>query len=289
MNKKQTYNIVKEILKKYDLNSTNPSMKKILSNIQISISLNEEIRLISFTCSTINDKYMFDQKKPWLYVNANTKGNNLENDLPILKELLIELNSIYPVKLIIIIGNTDPYYIYSESFSIYKNMDKNVLWQNFYARWSKYEKNFIKWLTEKSVSNFDVINWYKFEKNLQRKSGIDFDALFNKNLPKINKFFPSSDFQWELKKLKTAFGKNQYFPSLTAPKEKVLKTWIRRKFTEYMLQGLLIYIIFPRAILIQNEKPSLLRYKMYQPLIRLIFNDELPNIFPFGIDNIGYQ
>lgn len=55
-----------------------------------------------------------------------------------------------------------------------------------------------------------------------------------------------------------------------------------------MLQGLWLKENFPDGILLQNEKPTLLRCEMYQPLIIEKYKTKLPNLFIFGVDNSGY-
>lgn len=234
-----------------------------------------------FTCSTINDRYLFDQKTPWKYVNLNPKGNNLEPDLLTIKK--------FRRKITIIIGNTDPYYIYSQGFKIYSNLNKDYLWKEFDIRWKKYKLNLNRWIKQNGLSNCDVISWRELELEIKKEFGIDFENIFNLLLPKIDKYFSPQDFEWELNKLKQSFQPEGYFKSIPCPSNKILNKWIQRKFTEYMIQGLFIYLFLPNSILIQNEKPTRLRNKMYQPLIKRLFNKELPIIFPFGIDDSGYQ
>ena len=212
----------------------------------------------------------------------------LEPDLPTLKKLISQLQSIYPVEVKIIIGNTDPYYIFTQSFSILKS-PTDSLWPKYETRWKQYKKNLNIWLKDQEVRNFQVVNWRQWEKDLQLKTGISFETIFNTLLPQIKAYFSSTDFRWEIRRLKLAFGPGKYFPNLIVPPPSTLDIWVKRKFTEYLLQGFFIYLFFPNAILLQNEKPSLLRSKMYQPLISQIFNDKLPVIYPFGIDNTGYQ
>ncbi len=241
------------------------------------------MNLILFTCSTINDKFMFDQKFPWNYVNLDPKGNNLESDISTLRKLSNKN------KILIIIGNTDPYYIYSQSFSVYPNLDKKLLWKKFDARWQKYKQNLEIWLKQNHVFYFQILSWREFELNIKQQIGIDFESVFNNLLPKIGTYFSQKDFDLEFRKLKLAFGPDQYFKNLKQPSDKILKIWIKRKFTEYTLQGLFLYLFFPEYTLAQNEKPTLLRNKMYQPLIKAFFNKNLPVITPFGIDNTSYQ
>lgn len=237
--------------------------------------------LVMFTCSTINDKYMFDQEKPWLYVSLNPAGNNLENDLPVLKKL--------PAKLTILIGNTDPYYIYTKGFSVFNKLSKPKLWQKFAVRWNKYRQNLVKWLDDNGLTDVEVISWYQFEKTLESQLGLKFETIFNRLLPDIDKYFPAKAFAWEKSRLKQAFAPGKYFSTLPIPDDKTLDIWIKRKFTEYMLQGLFISIFFPDSTLLQNENPSTLRSSMYQPLIKKYLNKQLPIIYPFGIDDLNYQ
>jgi len=236
---------------------------------------------VIFTCSTIDDRFLFDQKAPWKYVSLNPQGNNLEPDLARLKKI--------QGKVTIIIGNTDPYYIYSEGFAIYPAFKKNYLWKKYDQRWKTYKNTLSSRLEKKGLSNFEIISWREFEINIRKRLGINFETVFNLLLPQISKFFSPSDFKWELNKLKQNFRPGGYFKSIFSPNNNILNVWVKRKFTEYMVQGLFIYLFLPDSTLIQNEKPTTLRNKMYQPLIKRLFKKELPIICPFGIDDAGYQ
>lgn len=239
--------------------------------------------LVIFTCSTINDRYLFDLQAPWKYVSTDPKGNNLEMGI----KLLIKLSKF--TRLTILIGNTDPYYIYSQGFKIYSPLTPFILWKKYDFRWKVYKKSLQKWLSDSGLKNFELISWREFEVNLKQNLGVDFNKLFKLYLPKINLYFNKKDFNWEINRLRLAFNPQGYFKSIPCPNDQTLKIWVKRKFTEYMIQGLLIYLFFPNSVLIQNEKPTTLRNKMYQPLIKQLFGKELQIICPFGIDDIGYQ
>ena len=282
-------NKVIRIITSFDKNKKNPDLTKIKSIITKSVRSNKPIKMVCFTCSTINDRYLFDEERPWNYVCLNPKENNLETDIPVLKSLVKKLSSIYPVKLTIIIGNTDPFYIYTQSFSILKQYKQEYLWEKYSARWEKYRIKLSKWLKSQGLTNFEVISWYEFEKRIETEYQLIFKSLFKILLPNIKLFITKKDFSRERKVLRSAFGEDKYFKYLKPPKAKVLKIWIRRKFTEYMLQGFFIYKFIPNSILIQNEKPSILRCRMYQPLINILYKDRLPNIYPFGVYKSGYQ
>lgn len=247
------------------------------------------MNLICFTCSTTNPQKMFSAK-PEEYVSLDPKGNNLKADLPLLKKFLEKLNKLkIPYNLNIIIGNTDPYYIYTLSGRTCPFYTKAQFFKKFNFRWKKYKQNFTSWINKKLQNkNVKVISWYEFEKKVEEKTGVSFEKLFNKYLKDINKYFRSDKFDWELNKMKENFGTGKYFGNLSMPSEKNLKQWVKRKFTEYMLQGLWLKENFPNGILLQNEKPTMLRYEMYQPLIKEKYKTELPNLFIFGIYNSGY-
>lgn len=233
---------------------------------------------------------MFDRKNPENYVSLEPAENNLEQDLPKLKKLYKQSAKYSSVRLIILIGNTDPFYIYTQEGKIFPNISEKEFWNRFGKRWKIYRSNLEQYL-QKLLPNvkFEVISWYELEKDLEKKLGWNFKRQFSKVRKNISKYFTKEDFNWELKNLKNAFGDGKYFYNLKRPPLPILKEWVQRKFTEYAVQGLWIKQIFPEAILLQNEKPSFLRTKMYQPLIKKCLNSELPVIYPFGIDNLGFQ
>ncbi|MCB9798750.1 hypothetical protein H6758_03415 [Candidatus Nomurabacteria bacterium] len=268
---------------------TNPYKEKIASCINNTLSKKEPLRLISFTCSTIQSQYLFTDT-PWLYVNLDPAGNNLEADLPTLAQKVFKLQSLYPVELTILIGNTDPYYIYLQQFSAHTATSRPSIWQEFASRWEQYRINLMDWISQTHPAlPISVVSWYTLEKKWEKRYGISFEDEFNQAYKNIDKLFLPSDFKWEKTQLTRQFGPGKYFPKLECPPEEVLDDWVRRKFAEYAVQGQWIYLFLKDSLLIQNEKPTDLRSKMYQPLIEKTFANCLPIVFFNEIDNIGYQ
>jgi hypothetical protein len=262
---------------------------QIVERIHEAVSSNGTLSLVLFTCSTINSKYLFS-KTPWKYVSLNVKGNNIEVDLPRLERVLGELRRIYPkIEVIVLIGNTDPYYIYLQQFRGMSKEEQKLTWCRFKIRWEKYREKLKSWIQQYSMPEIRVVSWYAFEKRIEKERNILFEQQFEQVKNDLASYFSAKDLEWELSQLKIQFGPGKYFTNLECPPENLLKDWIRRKFSEYALQGKWIYACFPNALLIQNEMPSDLRSKMYQPLIREEYHDVLPILYFFGVNNKGYQ
>lgn len=274
------------IIEKYDTKDRNffaPYIKNIARN---AIITNEPLTFICFTCSNIRSEYLFDTKNPELYISLDPKGNNLEPDLDKLEKLYSELSKYIEIRLIILIGNTDPFYIYTQETQALPKMTEEEFLNRFEKRWNIYKKNLEAYLKKQKPNLIiKVISWYELEKD----QDWDFKKQFTKTRKNISKYFSNEDLKWELEKFKKAFGQGTYFSNMKSPTIDVLKAWVERKFAEYAVQGLWIKQIFPDAILLQNEKPSDLRTRMYQPLIQEVLNCELPVFYPFGIDNVGFQ
>jgi hypothetical protein len=286
-------NLSKKLIKKIEqLDSKgrdNEFLNKIKSAVSGAVSKNEILTFVSFTCSTINPSYLFTNT-PWRYIKTNPENNNLSSDIIYLESFINELRAIYPkVQLKILIGNTDPYYIYLQQFKAFPNQ-KKLLWQKFAVRWKKYQKKFTLW-ADKITPNLkaEIISWYELEKGIEKKRKKSFEKEYEAFKNEINKYFSQDKLDWELKKLETQFGKGKYFDGLRKPDESLLKDWVIRKFTEYAIQAAWIYENMGNVILIQNEKPSELRSQMYQPAIKNRYNDSLPIVYFFGVDNEGYQ
>jgi hypothetical protein len=78
------------IIKKFtDPKANQDEWKYIEAQVNECVATGKPITLISFTCSTINSEYMYDQKTPEKYVSLDPKGNNLEADLPRLQNLYV--------------------------------------------------------------------------------------------------------------------------------------------------------------------------------------------------------
>ena len=283
-------NMKKEILTNKIIRIIKSDNLLVQSCISACVYQNIPLNFVIFTCSTINPKYLFDQNNPEKYVSLNPAGNNLEADILELKKFYYKISKIYPAKIIILIGNTDPYYIYSQGWKIYKNLPSDILWKQFSKRWGSYRQNLEVWLKKEIPDvNYEVVSWFELEKTWEKNTGNNFEYIFNKTYKDITSYFPTKLINWEIRKLKTQFGENKYFYNIKTPKLSILKDWTKRKFAEYAVQGFWIKQIFPDAILLQNEKPSLLRTKMYQPLIKKYLKSKLSVIYPFGRDNSGFQ
>lgn len=280
-----------ERIQKYDTKGSNNEFSlSIFNKVSSAIKLNQPINLISFTCSMIDSEYLFS-KKPWLYINTSPVGNNLEPDIKSLFKIAQDLQTVYPkIQLKILIGNTDPYYIYLQQFKSFPEQVKKQLWNKFDNRWEVYRQNFTNWIKElKPKFNLQVLSWYQFEKEIEQTFFKSFETEYEQTKNNIYQYFTAKQLGWELQQLKTQFGPGKYFANLKKPTDDLLRDWVVRKFTEYAVQAKWIYDNIPNAILIQNEKPSDLRSQMYQPLIQETYKDVLPVVYFFGVDNKNYQ
>lgn len=268
----------------------NPYAAAVENRIQSVVENGETLNLISFTCSTINSEYLFNEEEPWMYVNTDPAGNNLTEDMEAVAQLLASVREQYPnTQLSILIGNTDPYYIYLQQFKNFPDR-KAELWKEFNTRWETYKAALEEWIAESYPTvNATVYSWYQLERDIEQREKRSFESEYEAVLNRLDDLVPAEDLEWELNKLQTHFGPGKYFENLEAPELPLLQDWVRRKFSEYMVQGLWIYEQFPNGILLQNEKPTVLRSRMYQPLIQEQYSKLLPIIHPFGIDNSGYQ
>lgn len=257
--------------------------------ILTTVKENKPLRLFSFTCSTIQSQYLFSDT-PWLYVSTDVSGNNVEADLPRLESILAELRTVYPTELVILIGNTDPYYIYLQQFNKWSKEEQEYIWKQFSLRWEEYKNNLEVWIKNTFPSlNASVLSWYTFESDIEKKIGRSFEKEFTEIYKNIDQYAPKADREWELRQLKTQFGPGKYFTALECPPEELLRDWIDRKFAEYALQAEWIYEYLGPSLLIQNEKPSDLRTRMYQPLVQEKYKNKFPVVYFFGVDNAGYQ
>lgn len=221
MNKKIITENLKRKFLEFDLNKQNPYFQHIQNVIEKSVSENLPISLITFTCSTIKAEYLFT-KTPWKYVSLSTAGNNLQPDLLRLAFVVKELQKIYqPIKLYVIVGNTDPYYIYLRQFVGFEKSFQKTILSKFARRWQIYKKKLNGELENKLKQlNFEVISWYEYEKELEVKYGLNFEQEFTKTLNNVNEYFNQSDLKWELGAVSSQFEKEKYFQNLKRPNKK---------------------------------------------------------------------
>ena len=188
-----------------------------------AVSEDKPLNFISFTCSTINPKYLFSST-PWLYVSTNPVGNNLSPDISRLQTIITELREIYPrVQLNIIIGNTDPYYIYLQQFKNFTE-SKDFIWKKFINRWQKYEINFATWVNKVAPGiGVKIISWYSFEKAVEDEKVKTFESEYEAVVKDVDSYFDKKQLDWEFRKLQTQFGMGKYFGKLRKPNDKLLK------------------------------------------------------------------
>lgn len=267
----------------------NESFDLIVDRINFLVENDEPLVLTAFTCSTIDANQMFG-KTPWEYVSLDPIGNNLTDDIERFVQLVQELQSFYEnTRLRIVIGNTDPYYIYTQQFGAFEQ-NKAELWKRFSERWARYRDILDVWVKDRAQSlSVEIVSWYEFEKAVERSEGISFEAEYQDVLNEIDRYAKASDMDWEFEKLRRQFITGGYFAGLERPNDEMLRDWVRRKFAEYAVQALWIRQFMPNALLIQNEKPSDLRTAMYQPLVRERCNEAFPILYVCGVDNEGYQ
>ncbi len=287
---KENSRLLNQILAECAKGSANeflPAIENVVGHIRRS---RQPLKLLIFTCSTINSEYLFSPT-PWRYVSLDPRGNNLTADVPRLNQVVAGLRQIDPkIELWVMIGNTDPYYLYRQQFRGFTDAQKKILWSKFAVRWSTYRKNLAAWIRQRAPTlNARVISWFQFEKNIARQSRRSFEAEFEAIYQDLSSNFSRELLAAEFQKLRRQFGPGKYFSALARPSDIVLRDWAARKFAEYCVQGLWIYENIPGALLIQNEKPSTLRSKMYQPLIKARYHANFPVVYFFGVDDSGYQ
>ncbi len=280
-----------QILYKFDCKKEdNADWNIIKGNIFKSLVQNKEINLIIFTCSNIEAKYLYSKTNFSKYVSTNPNGNNLENDISKLTEILksFKKQSI-PVVVTVLIGDTDPYYIETQELAKLKNKTKDIYMKTLDIRWNIYRQNFDEWIRNKinKAFNVRVLSWYRLQTDFQNKTCSNYDELFSKVYSKKDSYFTNEDVEFGFRILKKFFP--TYYKGLNCPSDSILRDWVSRQFCEYSVQGYWIKEIWPEGIFILNERPTDLKYKMYQPLIKQILDSRLPCIYPFVVDNLGYS
>lgn len=275
-----------EKLAAYDV-AENTYRAAVLQAVERAVAMGVPLRFVTFTCSTITAREMYSDT-PWMYVRTDTAGNNLEADLPRLTGIVQALREVYPVEVVIMIGNTDPYYIYRQQFQELSQADRALVVEQFAARWAQYRDALESWVAATYPSLCArVVSWYVWEQEQNQLRAQTFEQEFDQVLARG--VGSEADREWELRALRTQFTAGKYFDGLAAPDELVLRDWIRRKFVEYTLQARWMYEALMPMILIQNENPSELRSKMYQPLIAQQYDAQLPIVYFYGVDDGGYQ
>ena len=97
-----------------------------------------------------------------------------------MKYVLTKLNKIYPTEVVILIGNTDPYYVYLKQFKGFTSLDRKILWSKFSKRWSRYKYMLEQKLITELGNKVRVISWYEFEKETETKFKVSFEKEYEK-------------------------------------------------------------------------------------------------------------
>jgi len=245
--------------------------------------------LLTFTCSTIQADQMFSST-PWEYVKLDPSGNNLESDLDSLRLIMRTIRLFEPAaRFVVMIGNTDPYYIYLQQFKNIPASQRSFVLEQFAKRWEIYRDRLQSWIDEKAPDlNAEVASWFSFEREIEASTGRSFEKEFDEVLIRIDDLAQKKDMDQEFEALEQQFGLGKYFEGLERPDQSLLKDWIRRKFAEYTLQALWIKELMPEVKFLQNEKPRQLRTQMYQPLVQEKYSEPFEVLQLFS-DDKGYS
>ncbi len=232
------------------------------------------IDFFQFTCPRINATALFGPC-PKKYLLTDPSGNNFESTINRLKRLAKSLTSAgFKFNLTIIIGDTDePDYIFP--------VLKNPSFTGIEKRKSLYALNFT-YQTRRQCSGWlekiDIYQWSEIAELLRRELGCP---------PEKQPNMSNGDYQAEITRMRESFSPGNYYDGLPIPTNDQLTQMVNLKFLTYAQQGRASSILFPSAILLQNEFPRLLRTKMLNSQIEDP-DKKIVALYPYGRSNSLY-
>lgn len=287
-----------EILWLYDLRKIASDQKyypQIIKNVFNSIVTNEPITLIQWGCTKRNKL-----SNSWeTYVQTNAEGSNLLPNLPFLKLVISEFkNAEIPIKIIPLFADSENWWVdLQEGQNL--NINPNDLSSILKPQWDLATANLQQEVD--LIIGFNVLKLIQTsDLEIQMKNDNQFDfgqqfeqfrqvaiekfnlnliarmSLVWKNVLEGNQRSAFADAENELGTTKFANVKTLSDLQSLIPAKYIEIT--ARQLAEYGLQGEMLRILAPNAILLQNERPIDEKNDFYNSLRK---DDILPEICPY--------
>jgi len=283
----------------YDLRKLTSCQKhysQIIKNIFSSIQNNEPVNFVQFSCTKRN-KLSTNLSD---FVSQETEGSNLLPNLPFLQILKTDLeNKGIDVKITILLADSENYWVDLQEGKDLDLGNQNLL-EILKPQWESYAKNLQNEVNQITNSeNFVITQTSKLEEEMKRNGTFDFEIEFGKLQDRIFtkhdlKLIAKMSFVW--KNVLEGNQRNAFadaeeqittmnFESLKYEDlEKIIEPKYlqitKKQLAEYALQGQMLEILQPNAILLQNERPADTKNYFYN-IDETLRNQPLPEISPY--------
>jgi|GEM_PF-5184687 len=236
-------------------------------NILRAIEDKGEVSLALFVCPPVQFSYL-KSDEPERYFQTSLSGSLLSRQVDDLRRLFSNLKcASIPVRLTVIVGDAD------EDDYIWPVLGKpsELLDERLIPRRETLCSNIIRYLSE-SVGKKDSTNV-----RVLSAQEIEIVSLATFDMPQeireiyrrfvampeeMQQFLRSQDFADERSRLLELWNAGDYYDGLPLPDDNALEQVVIRKFAAYAMQGVLLGELAPNTVLIQTERPPLLRTRM---------------------------
>jgi hypothetical protein len=269
---------------------------QIVENIFRSIVENQPIQLVQFTCTKRN-KAMTNLDN---YLQLEAEGSNLLPNLPFLKLIKTEFEELgIPLRIIVLLGDSENYWVDLQEGGDLEGLD---LKDTLIPQWQLYKNNLEEEVNQ--IANRDdlleLIATSDLEEQILQTGQFD----FAKNFAELRKTISSkfnlkiiarmalvwqgvlqgnqrnafSDAENEISKKE--FENIQNIEDLQQLVSNKYIDIALRQLSEYAIQGKMLEILYPNAVLLQNERPVTEKNYFYNIDLSLR-NQLLPEICPY--------
>jgi len=264
--------ITYKIISGFDrLRGSNPDERLIFENIVYSLIFNQRIELVAFSCPQIEPAYLsLPDGDSSCFISHSAEGSFILRDLKYYQQLLDTLYFFgIPARLTIILGDND-----EEAYIFPVTGKPNDLEENICNKQMQKQLQDLQNKFNITNSTTRLVRWTDFMQGVEIPETTDVSTLFSEE-----------EIEQETERMQEILGEGYYKFDKDSRKifanisEEQLAQMVKLKLRLYSKNGIVITKRIPFAIGIQNERPPLLRTKMYNVLLKSLNLRKLPFIY----------
>lgn len=234
-------------------------------NVITALARDGALHLVLFVCPPVDFRRLQDNR-PEAYLLDHFHGSVLSRLTRRLRTLCRQLQEVdVPALVHAVLADTDEADYLFVGLDAPPVLDPDLL----HAQWDHLAVELVTYLSE-SVPAKEGMAPRVADRNSVRVSRLssfgrspEGDALWRSVTRDPQRYFTASDFGQELAIMEGLWGRDDYYEGLARPDPAGMCRILTRKFAAYAVQGLLLHQIDPDLILIQTERPALLRERMF--------------------------
>lgn len=257
-------------------------------NVLAGVGRDKRVHLGMFVCPPVDFGFLTSER-PERYLRTTMHGSILSSQVGRLRDLFRGLEGASAeVELRVFVGDTDEEHYIWHGVVPPDNLDRQAL----EARRERLVESVTAYLTAGVGANGDQPRIVRDGVvRVERLSGVALSGpclrVYEFVVSQPLRYFNSRDFEAEIATMRSLWQPGAYYDGLDEPDEVSLTRIVVHKFATYAMQGALLRETEPDLVLIQNERPPLLRTRMLNAGWRIAGGSNLPVVNYFGSEDPG--